>query len=289
MSRMSGAAWVPLPHFSTTEMTAHNIICIHTMVGSLMGTDGYFRSITTGVNSHYGTGGAGEPIRQWGDTKFRSGANLNGNGDCITIEDADMGPGFPAWDTSNPANVPPFTDQQVEDIAHILAWESSIAAHAACPTSWACHRSGIPLEMIPDTLPGRRGIGYHRQGVDPYRVSGGVLWSSKYAKACPADRRYSQIPQIIARAKQLTSAPSPTLPEVHDMQVYNDDRGGFYLAGGLDGWTHITTPEKAESLQAALGPSRHVNDRQADVVRDELLAQRARLLADLKASLGTGA
>lgn len=213
MSRMPGALWVPLPRFSTSKMSAHNIVCIHTMVGSLMGTDGYFRRLTNGVNSHYGTGGASEPIRQWGDSLYRSGANGNGNGDCITIENADMGPGFSGWDTNNGAAVPAFTAPQIEDIAAILAWECSPAAHATCPSTWACYKSGIPLELIPDSKPGRRGIGYHRLGVPGYMVAGGVQWSSSRGKVCPADRRIKQIPEIIARAKGGKLAPTLTQSE----------------------------------------------------------------------------
>lgn len=201
MSRMPGALWAPLPLFSTVRMSAHDIVCIHTMVGSLMGTDGYFRGLTNGTNSHYGTGGTGEPIRQWGDTKYQSGANYLGNGNVISIENADMGPGFPAWDTSDSSEVPEFTAAQIDDIAEILAWECSPAAHVDCPSTYECHNSGIPLELIPDSKPGRRGVGYHKLGVPGYVVNGGVLWSTKQGKVCPSDARVLQIPTIIALAK----------------------------------------------------------------------------------------
>lgn len=207
MSRMPGAAWKPLPRGFTTPMTGHDIICEHTMVGSLAGTDGYFRGLTNGVNSHYGTGGLGE-IWQWGDTRFRSGANLNGNPNVISIENADMGPGFPAWNTRDGNAVPAFTPAQIEANARILAWESSRQAHAACPPNWSCHKHGIPLELIPDAKPGRRGIGYHRQGVPGYMAPGAVKWSSATGKVCPGDRRIAQIPQIIARARQIVAAES---------------------------------------------------------------------------------
>lgn len=84
----------------------------------------------------------------------------------------------------------------------------------------------------------------------------------------------------------VTPARTIIIPEgANDMQVYYDDRGGIYLAGGLAGWRHITTPEEAESLQAVFGPARHVNDRQADVVRIAMLTTRDELLADVKTSL----
>jgi hypothetical protein len=60
MARMPGAVWKPLPRGFGTKMAAFDIVCLHTMVGSLAGTDGYFRGLTNGVNSHFGTGGGGE-------------------------------------------------------------------------------------------------------------------------------------------------------------------------------------------------------------------------------------
>src|SRR5687768_5660596 len=119
MARMPGTHWKPLPKGFGTRMSAYDIVCIHTMVGSLNGTDGYFRKPTTGVNSHFGTGGDGTII-QWGDTAFNSAANYQGNGRIISIENADMGPEFAAWDTRNSAAVPAFTAAQIEANAQIL-------------------------------------------------------------------------------------------------------------------------------------------------------------------------
>jgi len=188
MTLMPGAANKLLPNASKSRMSAYDIICIHTMVGSLTGTDGYFRKLTNGVNSHFGTGGNGE-IWQWVDTAYRSGANMNGNHHVISIENADIGPGFPSWNTNDGGAVPAFTPAQVEAIAKIVAW--------------ACKTHNIPCELIPDAKPGRRGIGYHRQGVPGYMVAGAEKWSSAAGKVCPGNRRIAQIPAIIARAKQI--------------------------------------------------------------------------------------
>ena len=190
MAIMPGVQWRPLSNPSKTRMAAYDIVCIHTMVGSLEGTDGYFRRLTNGINSHFGTGGDGA-IRQWVDTAVRSGANGNGNHRIISIENADMGPQFPAWNTNDGAAVPPFTPAQIEANARICAW-----AHKT---------HGIPLTLIPDSKPGRRGIGFHRLGVPGYAVTGGELWSSSAGKVCPAHRRILQVPQIIDRAEQIVN------------------------------------------------------------------------------------
>lgn len=226
MALMPGATQAPLPNFSKSTMSSHDVVCFHTMVGSLLGTDGYFRGLTTGISSRYGTGGQGEK-RQWGDTKYRSGANLNGNGYIISVECADMGPGFAAWDTKNGAAVPAFTAAQIEANAQILAWETSPQAHAACPATWACHKVGIPLILLKTSLPGQRGVAYHRLGVPGYMVAGGVQWSSAQGKVCPGDRRIAQIPQIIARAAAIRGGASLELGDDVDANtvVFKNDAG----------------------------------------------------------------
>jgi hypothetical protein len=120
MARMREALWRPIPA-STTRITSYDILCWHTAVGSLWGTDAYFRQIAPGVNSHFGVGHDGT-IVQWVDTAYRSGANLNGNHHIISVETADVGTGFPAWNTNDGSAVPAWTPAQVEANAKIAAW-----------------------------------------------------------------------------------------------------------------------------------------------------------------------
>lgn len=188
MARMPGAVWKPLPRGFTVPMSRFDLVVLHTMVGSLAGTDSYFRGLTNGVNSHFGTGGGGEKW-QWGDTAYRSGANGGGNHRAVTVENADMGPGFAPWNTKSGADVPAFTDAQIEANAEICAWSNE--------------EHGVPLVPAPNSLPGSRGVGYHRLGIDPWRVPGGEKWSSSYGKVCPADRRVAQVPTIIGRAVEI--------------------------------------------------------------------------------------
>jgi hypothetical protein len=191
MARMPGTVWSPLANnwADQPKMRAFDIICIHTMVGGLMGTDSHFRYANgtgyVGTESHFGTGHDGRII-QWQDTAYQAEANYLGNYHVISIENADTGTGFPAWGGSD---VPAFTLAQIEANAQIIAW--------------ACRTHNIPCELIPDAKPGRRGIGYHRQGVLGYMAAGAELWSSSRGKVCPGDRRVAQIPAIIVRAKQI--------------------------------------------------------------------------------------
>src|SRR5690349_8733598 len=159
VARMPGAVWKPLASNWATHpaLTRHEIVCIHTMVGSLSGTDSYFRSGNgagfAGTESHFGTGPNGE-VTQWQDTSRQADANLNGNGRIISIENADFGLGFPKWNTNDGGAVPAFTAAQCEAIAQILAW---------------CNKEhGIPLVLVPDSKSTRRGVAYHAQGVAGY-------------------------------------------------------------------------------------------------------------------------
>jgi len=193
MARYPGATWKPLAAdwAAQPRMRAFDIICIHTMVGGLEGTDTQFRVTNgpgfVGTESHFGTSWDGRVI-QWQDTAYQAEANYNGNGHIISIENADWGAPFPQWSGSD---VPAFTAQQIEAIAQIVAW--------------ACRTHSIPCVLIPDSKPGRRGIAPHRWGVPGYMVAGGEQWSTSQGKACPGDRRIGQLPQIISRAQQLLS------------------------------------------------------------------------------------
>lgn len=209
---LPGVNYQPLaPVQGQAKMRAHDIICIHTMVGSLWGTNSYFKNGGwDGVESHFGTGYDGEII-QWQDTDYVAEANMNGNWHIISIENADFGTGFPAWNTQDPRQVPAFTPAQIEANAKIIAW--------------ACQRYSIPCVLIPDSKVGRRGIGYHRQGVDPYRDPGGEVWSSP-GRACPGDRRVAQIPQIIERARQIMGVTPPIPTQKKEAMFQNHLLGG---------------------------------------------------------------
>ena len=203
MAIYPGAAFRPLGPQTQALMPQVDIVCLHTMVGSLWGTDTYFHSGGyDGTESHFGVGYNGETL-QWQDTARTADANLNGNWHVVSIETADIGTGFPVWDTNDGGAVPAWTPAQVDALARLVAW--------------CCQTHNIPCEMIPDSKPGRRGVGYHRQGVDPYRVAGGELWSSAYAKACPGDRRIAQIPTVISKAQLILRGELPlTLPTLED-------------------------------------------------------------------------
>jgi hypothetical protein len=166
-------------------MIKYDLVILHTMVGGLAGTDNYFKGDGYGgPESHFGVGYDGT-VYQWQDTIYQAEANGAANKRAVSIETADMGTGFPQWNTSDGTAVPPWTPAQLDAIVKLV--------------DWICTTHNIPRTAVTDSLPTRRGIAYHRLGVPGYIVSGGEQWSSSRGKQCPGPKRINQIPGIIAR------------------------------------------------------------------------------------------
>ena len=193
MARMPGAEWLG-EQSPRTPMDRYDVVCIHTIVGFAPAHAAHFSVKLDGM------------ILQSRDTKYRSGANLDGNHRVIAIENEDA------------AKDIPLTPEQVESNAQILAWANRV--------------HDIPLQLCPDSRASSRGIAVHRQGIDGNftlpsrtlglprsmwlgRVSGGEHWSTSTGKVCPRDNKIAQVPAVLARAKQII--------EGDDMAEYADD------------------------------------------------------------------
>lgn len=199
-----GTTWDPLGKQTQPAMDAHDIYCIHTMAGTFEGTDAMFHNNGYGgTESHFGVREDGF-AKEWQDLRYTADANFQGNPRVISVENEDTGPPFPKWSGSN---VPPFTPAQLSTIIRIGTVVCSKAFHKDCPSSWLCHQHGIPPTLIPDTRAGRRGIGYHRQGIDgdftdgyPGRQGVGEKWSTGTGKPCPGKNRIDQVIHTIIPA-----------------------------------------------------------------------------------------
>jgi hypothetical protein len=182
------AAWRPFDNKGTT-LLRRDIVCVHTMVGSLTGS---FNWANRPGNPywHFGIAGTGEAW-QCHDLRYRSAANLEGNPYVIPIETADMGHPFGPW-SGNCGDVPAWTGAQVDKLVELIAW--------------LCVRYDIPPTIIPDTKAGRRGLAYHRQGVpnSPEWEAGNLKWSSSVGKCCPDWRRIEQFKtKVVPRVRAL--------------------------------------------------------------------------------------
>jgi hypothetical protein len=195
-------------------MTAHDGWVLHTMVGTLTTTERFFGLVNgpgyEGTESTWGVGGPWGETRDgelvcWQDLTRQADAQRAGGARLWSIECADGGVARP------------LTGAQVETIARLVAVTSRPEFHASCPPGWAC-RAGIPIVDLRDSRPGRRGFGIHRHGIDPWRVPDGEVWGGR-GKTCPHDERIRQVPQILARAReirdQLDTPPTPPTAAAH--------------------------------------------------------------------------
>jgi hypothetical protein len=280
--------WRPLAETWNRQplLTTPDIICLHTMVGTLAGTDAQFRTAGYGGTfSHFGVGGDGTAY-QWQDTRYRAAANLDGNHRIVSVETADRGTPFPPWDVNDGSAVPAWTDEQVTRLAALVAA--------------LCEAHDIPCALIPDSRPGRRGVGYHRQGCDGSypdgRVPGGELWSSARGKTCPGNRRIAQIPVVIGRARSILAggsvpAPAPTPPLGGDVQL-SDRLPDLYTGNPADTMTVGDTLAWAAAHAAIARDSARAAERaavQAGAAAMRVEAAVAQLLARPVSPLDPGA
>ena len=185
MAWMPGALKKEVPKFRT-RMSNPRAVCLHVAVSEAASLYGFFSGAK--VCSHFYVRKDGT-IEQYVSTAYQAPANGAGNSSLISVE---------TQGGVRNANSEPWTPAQREALAKISAWASKT------------HR--IPLIAMPNSKRTSVGIGYHRLGVDPYRVSGGEKWSSAYGKICPGAGKIAQIPSIVTRARQL-QGDGPSLPD----------------------------------------------------------------------------
>jgi hypothetical protein len=169
----------------STVLLSPMVINIHTMVGTLAGTESWFTPSGQSY-SHFGLGGSGV-VRQWQDLRYRAASDLQGNPRCISIECEDTGPLFPKWTGSN---VPHFTKAQLDALDKLV--------------TWLCARFAIPRVLLTDAC-GGTGISYHRLGIDPWRGADCLHYSSSRGKACPGDNRIADIKSLFSKSASITN------------------------------------------------------------------------------------
>jgi hypothetical protein len=167
------------------ESRGQRRVVLHTAVSN---KTSYFSSMNVPgtETSHFYVNRTGA-VEQYVDTDIRSSANFEGNPDCLTIETWD---GFgKVWHKGDA--VPPWNDDQLAALVELVAW--------------LCMTHDIPAQQVSSSLPGTRGIGWHRMGVDGNfprgllagRVRDGEHWSRSKGKLCPGDARIKQAAKTI--------------------------------------------------------------------------------------------
>lgn len=136
-------------------------------------------------------------------------------------------------------------------------WTPAQAAALVNLTRWLCERYGLPKASMGNSRKGSRGIGIHRFGIDPWRVSGGEVWGGR-GKACPGNDRVAQFPALVAQVANGAApgpapapAPAPAAPAsgpIHDGRVVALQNA---LRAGADGYWGPQTAQHANALREA--------------------------------------
>ncbi|MCL2089837.1 MAG: N-acetylmuramoyl-L-alanine amidase [Micrococcales bacterium] len=166
-----------------TPIAVYNRVNLHIAVSEAPSLFGFF-STSGNPCSHFYVRRDGT-VEQYVDTRYRAAADLEGNDATISVETQGMGPGV--W-----------TEAQVLSLAALFAW--------------AVRTHGIRPQLATDSMAGRdtsKGLSWHRLGIDPWRVAGGMRYSSSRGKTCPGDDRIGQIPAILAMATGTAAPPHP--------------------------------------------------------------------------------
>lgn len=172
--KMPGALWVPIKrNYTNRRRSRTDALILHIAVTEAASLEGWFNSPRAYASSHMYVRRDGT-IEQYIDLDKISWANAGGNSRSVTVETQGMGSG--TW-----------TAAQCKSLAAIASFCNS--------------HYGVPLRLMGNSLPSTRGVGYHRLGVNPWRVAGGETWSKSYGKVCPGGDRIPQIPGIIKAAQ----------------------------------------------------------------------------------------
>ena len=158
-------------------------------------------------------------ITQYMPIEHISWASAMGNWRTCSVET--QGQGADAW-----------TDAQVESLAQIIAWASSV--------------EGWPLRLMASTSRSERGVGWHSIAY------GGERWNP-HAHDCPGPRRVAQIPTVLARARAIAGgAPTSEAAEKNTKRKKeNNMRLVKYTAPwDIEGYTLITDVDGAEALDS---------------------------------------
>ncbi|MET8585730.1 peptidoglycan-binding protein [Streptomyces collinus] len=166
MAVMPGAQFRPVPNKTTGGMRGYYGVVLHTMQGTLWGSDAWFRNPKAQASSHFGVGKDGT-ILQWVDTVDRAWAEAAGNPYWISIEHEGK-----SGDS--------LTQAQIDADAKILAW---------------VHKTHDVQLKSTDSVSGR-GLGWHGMG--------GADWGGH--TACPGTPVKNQRAAILKATEALLGA-----------------------------------------------------------------------------------
>ena len=171
MARMPGAIWTPKNVAGRSARRKGRCVVFHVAVSEA-------QNLMPGPDAdwHFYVAKDGR-IYQYIDTDLQAWATRDANPTAIAVETQGG-----------------VTNTQGEP------WTAAQLASLAGIARWANLSEGVPLRLMTSSLPTERGLGWHRLGCDPWRVSGGELWSSAYGEVCPGDAKIAQMPEVLRLA-----------------------------------------------------------------------------------------
>ncbi len=275
MPRYPGATWRPTRKTGKFgRVTRHDAVVLHVSASpTATSLYGWWQNPDSGADgSHFHVDVNGH-VEQYEDTDYIAWTSRVGSHRSIGVET--QGGASGEW-----------TPAQLAAIVALLIW--------------CCDTHGIPRQDMRNSLPSSRGIGTHRYGIDPWRVSGGEVWSGP-GKECPGNDRQKQLPEIIARVQngeeddvdlsdkiELTDSTRPHLGNRKSITV-----GGAMQYAAAGGWQTMRRLSRMEAeiktLSAAVGAMAENSGLDPKDVRKAINRAVDKALADLKVVLSNEA
>lgn len=171
------------------------------------------RPSSTSADWHFYVPRSGPQFFQYIDLDLVAYAQLEGNPDLVSAE------------TQGGVKDPdhePWSGFQLATLAHILKY---------------LHDSeGIPLKLMQSSAAGERGFGWHRLGIDPWRLPGTQKWSSSRGKLCPGAVKISQAPLVVQLAAGSGSGEGflMALTDAQQKELYDNAKAVATWARGGD-------------------------------------------------------
>lgn len=186
-----------------TPMSRYRGIAHHVAAGESSSLYGYFMQVDD--CSHFYVRRTGV-VEQYVDTRFCAPAQMQGNSSIISIETQGG-----ASDAT--ANAEPWTAEAVHALIELDAWIAKT--------------HNIPLRMMQDSKSSSSGFGYHRLGIEPWRIDGAELWSRHAGKICPGNKKIDQVktavlPGVIRLLGSTTTTPTEDELSAADVKAIND-------------------------------------------------------------------
>lgn len=158
----------------------------HVAVSEAASLYGYFSGAA--VASHFYVRKDGT-VEQYVDTRYIAPANLDANRSAYSVETQ--------GGVTDPQGEP-WTPQQVDSLAAL--------------SKWLHDTHGVPLQTMQNSLASSKGIGWHRLGINPWRVAGGEVWSTSRGKICPGNAKIAQVGEIVRKAGGAVIPTTPSNP-----------------------------------------------------------------------------